>query len=205
MAERLKVIAPITPYIAVTLGLYVLRSAWAAILLFHIGMIIVMPLAKRWQLGEQLRTRRAFLVLVVVAVTSALGGLFIFWLWPTIKLGQLLLGAELANLGLSQTPWLLFIFYYFTVNPFLEEMFWRGYLGHKTKALAWTDVWYAGYHLLVLVHFVQLPWIIVSFVILVGASWVWRQLAREFNGLTIPIVSHAAADASIIGAVFFLA
>jgi membrane protease YdiL (CAAX protease family) len=122
-----------------------------------------------------------------------------------LKLEGLALGAELANMGLQNTPWLLFIFYYFIVNPILEELFWRGYLGSPNLKPAGSDFWYAGYHVLILVLFVDWPWIVLSFVTLVGAGWTWRQLARIYNGLTIPIVSHAAADAGIIGAVFFLA
>ncbi len=140
-----------------------------------------------------------------VVVASALGGLFIFLLWPWIKLEELLLTVELTNLGLSGTPWLIFILYYFTINPILEELFWRGYLGNSSHKPVWTDVWFAGYHVIILFAFVDWPWVVLSFLMLVGVAWVWRQLAHIYRGLTISILSHAAADASIIGAVFLLA
>ena len=111
---------------------------------------------------------------------------------------------ELADLGLCNTAWLLFMVYYVTINPLLEELFWRGYLGSDSTFLTWNDIWFAGYHILVLVRFVTVTWIVASFLVLVGAAWFWRQLARKYNGLMVPIASHAAADLSIIAAVFFL-
>lgn len=196
--------APFVPYITVSLGLYLFKSGWASILLFHLGIVVVLALARYRYLGKMLSTGSDYLVMLLAVVISALGGLFIFLLWPMLKLEGLILGAEMAKIGLQHTPWILFIFYYFTVNPILEELFWRGYLGSPSLKPAGSDIWYAGYHVLILVIFVEWYWIALSFVILVGAGWAWRQLARMYHGLTIPILSHAAADAAIIGAVFFL-
>lgn len=193
-----------TPYLAIIIGLSGLESAWSSILLYHCGIVLVLWLARYWRLGEPLKSRADYLVLTAVAVTSLLGGVLIFWLWPIMKLGALLLVSELADLGLSNIAWLLFMVYYVTINPLLEELFWRGYLGSGSAFLTWNDLWFAGYHILVLVRFVSVPWIGASFLILVGAAWLWRQLARRYNGLIVPIASHAAADLSIIAAVFFL-
>jgi len=202
---KLKTVAPIIPYFTVPLGLFLFDSGWASILLFHLGIVVVLYLARYWNLGKMLNTWHEYLIMIATAIISALGGLFIFIFWPVLKLEGLALGAELATMGLQNTPWLLFIFYYFTVNPILEELFWRGYLGSPSLKPASSDFWYAGYHILILILFVEWPWIVLNFVILVGAGWAWRQLARIYKGLTIPIVSHAAADASIISAVFLLA
>ncbi len=201
---RLKLVAPLIPYLAVLVGLYGLNSAWASIIFYHLGIIIFLSIGDGWGPGKQLSGVKDYLVLAGVALISALGGLFIFWLWPFIRLDGLFLATELLHLGLNNIAWLLFIFYYFTINPILEEQFWRGYLGAPTLSPVWNDAWFAGYHVLVLFNFARWPWIVISFLVLVGAAWMWRQLARRYNGLIIPIISHAAADASIIGAVFFL-
>ncbi len=201
---QLKTVAPIIPYLAVIIGLSGLESAWGSILLYHCGIVLVLWLARYWRLGEPLKTRTDYLILTTVAVASLLGGVLIFWLWPFMKLGALLLVSELANLGLSSTAWLLFMAYYVTINPVLEELFWRGYLGSDSAFPTWNDVWFAGYHILVLIRFVTVPWIVASFLILVSAAWLWRQLAHRYQGLIMPIASHAAADLSIIAAVFFL-
>ena len=200
----LRTVSPFIPYAAILTGMVWFSSAWLSIFLYHLGIVVVVSLANSWNLGRGLERGRDILVLIAVVVGSAAAGLIIFWLWPVIKIERLLLAAEMSNLGLSNTPWLIFIFYYFTVNPILEEIFWRGYLGSKTLSLTWNDAWFAGYHLLVLFFFAQIPWIIASFVVLAGTAWFWRLLVRRYDGLIMPILSHAAADASIIGAVFLL-
>ena len=202
--QYLKAIAPAIPYVAVLIGLYGLHNAWSSIILYHLGMVVILTLTKSWWLGKRLLSWQAYLVLLVVVIGSALSGIIVFYLWSIMKLPELVLGAELTNLGLSQTPWILFMFYYFTINPLLEEIFWRGYLGSPKVAPIWGDFWFAGYHTLVLYLFIGLPWVAASFLVLVAAGWFWRQITRIYGGLMMPILSHAAADAGIIGAIFLL-
>ncbi|MCB0181147.1 MAG: CPBP family intramembrane metalloprotease [Anaerolineae bacterium] len=201
----LRHIAPIIPYVAVLMGLFIFQSAWVSIALYHLGMIIVLWFTRSWYLGQPIKTWHDVIVLIFMIFISFTAGVFIYWLWPLLKLAELLLTTELSDLGLSGLPWLIFIVYYFTVNPILEELFWRGYLGSPSHFVVLNDIWFAGYHVLVLLSFIQAGWIVFSFLILVGTAWLWRQLARRHRGLIIPIASHAAADASIIGAVYLLA
>ena len=198
-------LAPALPYVAIIAGVYLLNSAWAAITLYHLGIIVVLSITGSWGLGQLPHSTADYLWLVVVVAGSCLGGLIVYFLWELIKPASLQLGSELAGLALTGIPWLLFMGYYFTVNPVLEELFWRGYLGQKSSGLTWNDVWFSGYHILVTVNFARWPWVVASFLVLAGAGWFWRQLARQTPGLLLPILSHAAADASIILAVFLLA
>ena len=203
--QYVRLLAPAIPYVAVLVGIYTsISSAWAAILLYHLGVVAVLFLARYWKFGRLLKTTEDFLVLVGVVFVSAVAGFFIYWLWAIIKLSELILTDQLSTLGLVDTRWFLFMVYYFTVNPLLEEMFWRGYLGSPKIIPVWNDVWFAGYHVLVMVTFVSWPWVILSFLVLVVVAWFWRQLVRRYQGLLLPIASHAAADASIIGAVYLL-
>ena len=200
-----RLLAPAIPYVAVLIGMYTsISNAWAAILLYHLGIVTVLFLARYWKIGRLLKTTEDLLVLVGVVLVSAVAGFFIYWLWAIIKLAELILTDQLSALGLVNAPWFLFIAYYFTINPLLEEMFWRGYLGSPKMSPIWNDIWFAGYHVLVLITFVAWPWVILSFVTLMITAWFWRQLARRYQGLLLPIASHAAADASIIGAVYVL-
>lgn len=201
----LRHIAPVIPYGAVLLGLFVFQSAWASIVLYHLGIVLVLWLTGSWSLGQSIKTRYDVIMLIIMIVISFTAGVFIYWLWPLLRLAELQLATELSNLGLNGLPWLIFIVYYFMVNPILEELFWRGYLGSPSLSVVPNDIWFAGYHVLVLLSFVQGWGIIISFLVLVATAWLWRQLARRHQGLIIPIASHAAADASIIGAVYLLA
>ncbi|RMF00138.1 MAG: CPBP family intramembrane metalloprotease [Chloroflexi bacterium] len=197
--------APLIPYLAVLVGLYIFSSAWLSILLYHAGIALALSVIRGWEPGKLPSKLTEWLVLLPVVAGSAAAGLVILTMWPVIKLVELSLSAELVALGLTGTVWTIFIFYYFTVNPILEEQFWRGYLGQNSLRPTLADVWFAGYHVLVLVRFARLPWVVASFLTLVAAAWFWRQLARRYGGLTFPILSHAAADAGIIGAVWLLA
>jgi membrane protease YdiL (CAAX protease family) len=88
--------------------------------------------------------------------------------------------------------------YFATVQPFLEELYWRGYLKYGCKYFSWTDFAFAGYHILVLAWFIKLSWLVIAFIILSVAAYTWRYIAYKFKGLMIPLLSHIVADISII-------
>jgi membrane protease YdiL (CAAX protease family) len=197
-------IAPVIPYVAVVVGMYLLNSAWASILLYHLGMAAVLTATRQWKIGRLPQTTPEILVMAAIAIASAGVGLLIYYFWFLIRLDGVALDQELMRLGLVNAPWFIFIVYYFTVNPVFEEIFWRGYLGNPQPTLTRNDVFFAGYHVLVVLGFARWPWIIASFVALMATAWFWRQLARRYRGVFIPIISHAAADAGIIFALYFL-
>ncbi len=154
-------------------------------------------------------TRRTLLaipvLLGIMVVGAALTGPAIYGAWSTVGLDEPELDVMLSDVGLAGGSWVLFIVYYSVVNPVLEELFWRQHLGSNRVGLVWTDMWFAGYHILVLIEFVKVPWVVAGFAALVGAAWLWRQVMRECDGLLIPVLSHSAADLSLIMAAFILA
>ncbi len=114
------------------------------------------------------------------------------------------LGETLTSFHLSGLSWWAFAAYYVTVHPVLEEIYWRGYLRGAHRSPVAVDIAFAGYHVLVLCIFVKLPWVLVSFGVLLFAAWSWRQLAARYSGLGVAIASHAAADLSIVAVVEYL-
>ena len=125
------------------------------------------------------RDNRCRLVLGVMVLGAALVGPSLYAAWTTIQLIDLDLAVALADIRLSDLSWTVFILYYMTVNPILEETFWRGYLGSDARGLRWNDIWFAGYHVLVIASFVGAGWVAAGFVGLLAAGWLWRQTARE--------------------------
>ena len=136
-------------------------------------------------------------------IFGLLGGLIIYFLAPYSGLISNL-NPVLLSLGLSGSLWLIFVIYHSTINPWFEELYWRGYLGSSKKGLVLTDFIFSGYHLLVLALFLNWYWLILAFIILTIAAWFWRQLARKNKGLLISILSHMAADASIMIVAYLL-
>jgi hypothetical protein len=172
--------------------------------LYHLGIGLIWVLAGQKISLKVLSFRENLFISIITALLCSFSGLLIYWLWPYMKLDALDLGAELTALGLSGVSWLIFILYYFSVNPWFEEFFWRSYLNSNTKKLTAPDIWFAGYHLLVLVKFIKLPWVILSFFVLIGTAWFWRYLTNKYQNLSIALASHLAADLSIIGAIYWL-
>ena len=201
---RLSYIAIALPYAAVLLGLYVLRNAWAAILLYHAGMLVLLRLGGQGGLLRAVRQGWSAPAAVVTGIVCASGSFLLALLWGTISREQVDLAETLTSLHLSGLSWWVFAAYYVTVHPVLEEIFWRGYLTRAHRSPVVSDVAFAGYHVLVLCLFIRLPWVLVSFGVLWFASWGWRQLTARYSGLGVAIASHAAADLSVIAAIEYL-
>ena len=201
---RLSYIAIALPYAAVLLGLYVLRNAWAAILLYHAGMLALLRLGGQGGLLRAVRQGWSAPAAVVTGIVCASGSFLLALLWGTISREQVDLAETLTSLHLSGLSWWVFAAYYITVHPVLEEIFWRGYLTRAHRSPVVSDVAFAGYHVLVLCLFIRLPWVLVSFGVLWFASWSWRRLTARYSGLGVAIASHAAADLSVIAVVEYL-
>jgi membrane protease YdiL (CAAX protease family) len=92
----------------------------------------------------------------------------------------------------------VFIAYFSLVNPFIEEYFWRGVLGDNSKKPTLGDFIYAGYHTIILWGKVNPFSILFAVTILTSAGWLWRQIAREDDGLLAPVLGHMAADFTIL-------
>jgi hypothetical protein len=200
----MKLLALTVPYVAVLIGVHLLKSGWAAILLYHAGMLAFLPLLGGVRsLGACGRgwSARTFALLVLPCLIS---GPALYVLVPLLA-PSLDLGAALDSLGLGGSSWLLFMVYYTIVNPWLEEGYWRGALGSSSSSITASDVFFGGYHVLVLAYFI--PWYLGLLVaaLLMGVAWVWRKVATRCGGLLIPALTHLAADASVILAVHALA
>lgn len=191
----------LAPYISMIIGLYAFNSAWLAFILYHLSIIFFVrkeklsPLIKGWD----------WKIGIGAIVFGLLGGIILYLLAPSAGVDSFMLSPILDRLGLQGFWWLLFVIYHFTVNPWFEEIFWRQKLGKSSKRLVKNDFFFAGYHVLVLALFLQWMWILLAFVILLTAAWLWRQLARRYEGLILPVLSHMAADASIMIVVYLLA
>ena len=112
------------------------------------------------------------------------------------------LPAQVASLGLDRSNWIPFIAYFALINPFIEEYFWRGFLGNNTTNSYISDFLYAGFHGLILVNKVQMGSIFFGLATLVIAGWLWRQMARKDGGLLAPVLGHMVADLGILTAVY---
>lgn len=197
----MKWIAPIPAYLAVIIGLFWFRHAWGALLGFHLAIIVSLFYAKpNIPVAVLFKSTNARWVILSILLCGS-SGVSLYFLWHLFGITNNV-SEQTMSLGLNPRNWLFFIAYFALVNPFLEEYFWRGYLGDATHKFYIYDAVYAGYHALVLIGKAHLISIMFSIAALMFAGWFWRQIAREDHGLLAPALGHMAADFMILAAVY---
>ncbi|MCD4847616.1 MAG: hypothetical protein K8R76_05455, partial [Candidatus Aegiribacteria sp.] len=163
---RFRFLAALLPFGSIAAGLYLLHSAWCAILLYHSGILLILFLNGQLDIRHGIFSGwKRFEGIGMLLLLFGNGPLFIL-LWPVISLQPDVLSESLSNLGLSGISLWIFAAWYITVHPILEEVFWRKYLLESSRWPALTDCVFAGYHVLVLLLFLRLHWVLVSFLAL---------------------------------------
>lgn len=201
---RFRFLAALLPFGSIAAGLYLLHSAWCAILFYHSGILLILFINGQRNIWYGIFSGwNSFSGFGMLLLLFGNGPLFIL-LWPAVSLQPDILSESLSNLGLSGISLWIFAAWYVTVHPILEEVFWRKYLLESSRWPALTDCAFAAYHVLVLLLFLRLHWVFVSFLSLTLTAWLLRELAMRYRGLAIPIVSHMAAGISTLAAIFFL-
>ena len=202
--EQLKLISALVPYAAVLAGLYVLKNAWVAIGLYHFGIAAFLIAGDRKNLLKKVCAGWNSVMAIAAVVMSLMIFPIIFFFWGHMQLEPMPLNSTLVNFGLHGTSWFFFMIYFSTVQPFLEELYWRGYLECNHKYLSWPDFAFVGYHILVLAWFIKLPWLVIAFIVLTIAAYIWRYMASKLEGLAVPLLSHIVADINIIAVTYIL-
>ena len=197
----MKWLTPVLPYLAVTIGLFWIQNALLALLCFHFAIILSLLLAKSSIPVKILFQSKDIRWVILNILLCGSSGISLYFLWTYFRLVSDL-PAHIQSYGLTSSTWPVFITYFALVNPFVEEYFWRGYLGSTTRNLYPSDFLYSGFHGLILMNKLQTGAIIYSLIVLVLAGWFWRQLARADGGLLAPVLGHMAADFTILMAIY---
>ena len=199
----IRTLAPLVPYITVGAGILFFHNAWAAMLGYHLSMLLILALCRPGIALKSIFRGRDYRITAVTALAGLPGGILLHLLWPAIS-DSIDLQPALQNIGITASAWPVLVPYFILINPWLEEWYWRGYLGSDSRRPILNDLFFAGYHLLVLAGKVEALWLGVIFVLLTGAAWFWRQANRVNHGLQASMASHLAADASVMLAVYFI-
>ncbi|NLE08237.1 MAG: CPBP family intramembrane metalloprotease [Dehalococcoidales bacterium] len=199
----LKIISPIIPYITVGIGMFVLHNAWAAMMSYHLCMAVILVFEKQFSSLSKIVNKRNNVILIIMLVIGGVSGVFLYLLWPVLSIPEGI-NRELQDIGLNASSWPYFIAYFILVNPWLEELFWRDYLSSDTKRFAVNDFLFSGYHILVLAGKLHPVWLITVFLVIAAAGWFWRQVNTRNGSILASVVSHIAADCSVILAIYFL-
>lgn len=192
------------PFICVSVGLYRLQSAWAAILFYHTGIVLLLAAVGSGDVGRLVRNGFSPRRLALMSLLCALAGVGIVWCWPWMGRESVALTDRLAFFGLEGMGLYLFLAYFALVHPILEELHWRGTLFVNEGLPTGRDAAFGAYHVLVLLVFVKPLWIVAAFATLTVVAWLWRRAAHRAGGLAVPVLSHMVADVSVALAVLFL-
>lgn len=191
------------PYLGVYLGLYALKSAWAALIGFHVGIFFILNRVRPTVSYSLLFKSKNIKWVVINILLCGGSGLGIYLLQDVFGLASNL-ATQLNEIGLNQSTWIPFIAYFSLLNPFIEEYFWRAVFGNDTKNIYYGDFAYAGFHALILFNKVHLSALIFAMACLIFIGWFWRQVKREDEGLLAPVLGHMVADFSILVAIFII-
>ena len=197
------------PIVAVLIGLYLLNSGWAAIFLYHAGIVVTALITRTswrpifqgvkwlaavclWLMGVALAPMVVFGLPLLIGMSSA-------------EAGQALVsGIEKAGLG--GVHFWLFVAYLCLPHPPIEEMGWREVLFVDSPRITLRDFEFASYHLLVMHYFFPYQWGLFTgtLVSLAVIGWVWRRLKMYFGGGAVPTWFHAGGDLGAMLGVWWL-
>ena len=197
-----KILSPLIPYLAVGIGFLIFRNAWLTVLGYHAGMILVLLLSNTRPPLKTIFKGNHFWIPFITFLIGACSGVVLYLLWSYVSLPPDI-NVFLRSLGLTGVSWLVFIAYFSLVNPFIEEYYWRGYLGSAAKGITLNDMLFSGYHLMVLAGLIGNIWLLVVFAGLTLGAWFWRQMNRLNGGLLASVVSHLAADTAIVLTIYY--
>lgn len=185
----------LAPFAAVVVGLYMLHDGWLAIVLYHAQILLHAILFPR-DLGA-LRRGWSARWLAGLGGASVLSALLLFVLLMRMLGPDVRLAERLAEYGLSGGAWLGFVLYYGLLHPLLEQHHWDA-LRRDPRLGQAGHLFFAAYHVLVLVLFMQPVWVAVCFLVLAGTSWVWARVSDRLGGLCVPAASHGIADTAMM-------
>lgn len=198
----LHVLTWLTPYAAVGLGLHLLRSAWASLLLYHGGIVVTCLVRKGFDFNRMLQGwAQGGLLLLVMPI--ALFGLVLIGVLPMALQEEVTLAGWLGRYGLSGGGLIAFLMTFALLNPLLEEIHWSP-VRSRGRYTPLSHVIFAGYHVFVLWTLLEPIWLLFGFTGLCGISWLWAFAEKQWGGLLLPLVSHLFADVTIVIAVLFL-
>jgi len=196
-------------------GLHVMSSVPATFLLFY-GWLFSVPAVEMFvikrstwkdasrQMGLVFNRRNLYHGLftgLLFFLTIILAGCFFHsFLFDQNDLQALLIQWDFSG---NLVVWLILVL--LIINPFLEEIYWRSYIGRKLEGkrtkrtiILLTSLFYSLYHLLSIIPLFSWPYNIMMVIPVWIAGMIWGFMRYKSNSLVGSIISHILADAGIM-------
>lgn len=182
-------------------------AAWTSILVYHAGCLAIrrtrdasqdaMPRA-----SKSFRWRPQVFALAACSSAGVLAaGAAAASIWPALFTPN----PAWARWGLAPPADLVWLAYYVTVNPWIEERFWRGALLDRPAraalgprgALAFSCIAFGGHHAAVLVESFGAPLGALGTLFVLAAGAVWAALRWRTGSIALGVASHWGADLAL--------
>ncbi len=186
------------PFVAMAVGVLLLKSGWAALLIYHTVIIAALVVNReRVSLSCLVKGFSIWPFLLMVAI--AVGGYF--WL-TDYSISKGFVGGRVSNLTGTCGP--LFVGYMLLINPPLEELFWRDLFASKSRWLSLGDVLFGCFHFPILLLFLSPLNLPLGILMITMGGWGWRQMRNRSGGLLLPWMGHFLADLVLVAIVLRL-
>lgn len=189
------------PCLAMWVGLYQIKSALWAYGLYH-GLCLVPAIVwgrSLWLPTLVRPTARDCLLMLVAAVLFSIVAVAGYELIGPLLLSNQRVPVILKEQGINRELYIFFGLYATIVNPFLEELFWRGVVlneldrvGSRFKyfGITWSSLLYALFHYLIFRLVLYPGWAEVGTLMLAGYGALMAIIYRRTGSIVTPALVH---------------
>ncbi|MDF1738685.1 MAG: CPBP family glutamic-type intramembrane protease [Verrucomicrobiales bacterium] len=186
------------PFAAMALGMLLLKSGWAALLLYHAVIIAALVVNReRASLSSLLKGFSMGPLLLMLVIAAGL-----YFGLTAYSASKDFVGEKVSVLAGSCGP--LFVVYLLLVNPPLEELFWRDLFAAKSKLPSFGDLLFGCFHFPILLLFLSPMKLPIGIAMIAIGGWGWRQMRNRYGGLLLPWAGHFLADLTLVAVVLRL-
>lgn len=206
----------ILPYPAIWYGMNVMRDAASTLALYH-GLVLLPPVVlafPAWRAGLKVPNLKHVGVLLVASVLFCGCTLLLYHLMSPLMLSDEKTSILLQDQGYSKQSFLPLSLYFVTVNPLLEELFWRGTVINKLEpvtrkiknfGIIWSSFWYGAFHYPILAMVLYPGWSELGAVMLMIYGALLALYYRKTESIILPAIAHGLlTDLSAIALIIAL-
>ena len=204
------------PCAAMWVGLYELKNAaWTYALYHGICLIPAIILGQSlWRPTLKLPSLRDFALIAIGSVSFTIGTVLLYeWLGKLVLSNHQVLSL-LQEQGLKQNVLWAFGLYAITINPLLEEIFWRGIVFNELErsvpikhfGLLWSSAAYALFHYFIFRMVLFPGWAELGTVLLAIYGALLALLYRKSGSILTAALAHALfTDMAVVALTFYVA
>ena len=191
----------ILPTIVVFVGLSLFENAWVSLFGYH-GLILIALISLRSSYAKNSQVVKdhsnkspelwlylAHFTMPILTYYSLVGINAVFSLDSLVP--------SLNEIGLNRHQAVPFAIYLCIINGTLEELYWRKLGPYENYVISLNDLFYALFHLPVLILYFPKLLILPIIIVLYMAGYIWRKYYKVTGRIRPSVLSHVACNFAI--------